>query len=66
MKGEREVIDTEALERERDVHCKLLTQRVLGFNERERERGGGHFFYITRTLFLSLGEPKPTHNWYHG
>jgi len=74
LKGEREVIDTEALERERererDVHCKLLTQRVLGFNERERERerggGGGNFFYITRTLFLSLGEPKPTHNWYHG
>ncbi len=28
-------------ERERDVHCKLLTQRVLGFNEREREREGG-------------------------
>jgi len=45
LKGAREVIDTEALERERererDVHCKLLTQRVLGFNEREREREGG-------------------------
>jgi len=54
-------------ERERDVHCKLFTQRVLGFNKRERERGGGgNFFYITRTLFLSLGEPKPTHNGYHG
>jgi hypothetical protein len=43
LKGEREVIDTEALERERerDVHCKLFTQRVLGFNKREREREAG-------------------------
>jgi hypothetical protein len=28
-------------ERERDVHYKLITQRVLGFNVREREREGG-------------------------
>jgi hypothetical protein len=48
LEGEREVIDTEALERERerDVHCKLLTQRVLGFNERERERVGGWKFLL--------------------
>jgi hypothetical protein len=28
--------------------------------ERERERGGGggNFFYITKSLFLSLGDPN--------